>query len=245
MATTIRRSRRSARATAPVRLDAGATSPRREGWNSRLDELQAAILRAKLPFARATRTRAGARSRSATTPPSRACPCASSRRARARFPRGTSTPSASPRATPSAATSPRAASRRGIHYPVPAAPASGLRVPRLPARRLPRLGGSVRLRRLPADLPALSDAQVDTVDRGREVLLRGKGDDAGRASPSSSPSTSTPRACRGWRSGCGAIADSADFDVEVLFVDDGSGDASWDAILADLRATGPRRAGCA
>ena len=31
------------------------------------------------------------------------------------------------------------------------------------------------------------------------------------------------------------IADSADFDLETLFVDDGSGDASWDAILAICR----------
>ena len=31
------------------------------------------------------------------------------------------------------------------------------------------------------------------------------------------------------------IADAADFDVEVLFVDDGSGDASWESILAISR----------
>src|SRR5262249_43372310 len=114
-------------------------------------------------------------------------------------------------------------------------PAARVRVPGPSARRLPRLRGGMRHGRVAADLPhALGRAGLRGDRRGPRLLRPACG--GPRVSrplvsvivPVYFNAGSLPRLAERLRAI--ASAASANFDLEVLFVDDGSGDASWERI---------------
>ena len=147
-----RRDRRDASGSCASTAGTAATTPSAKGWNSRLDELQAAILTAKLPWLERDNARRREIADRYDVGVRAACRCAFWRCGTERCPHAICIPSFRLAATPCASTSPRAGIETGLHYPVSAPSAAGLRLPRPPEGGLPGLRGRLRDGALASDV---------------------------------------------------------------------------------------------